>query len=744
MRQSNLFLRLFICASLIATAASAQQNVGIGTLTPHASASLEIRDSARGLLIPRLTLQQRNAIANPSRGLLVFVNTDSSFHYYNGTAWQSLQFADTTGWKRTGNAGTNAATHFIGTTDAVPLNFRVNNQRAGRISVTDGEGSTFLGYLAGNNDAMTATQNSFIGYQAGFSNTSGSFNAALGFQALLSNSTGNQNSAMGYQSLQANTTGVQNTAVGYGSLYTNGTGKVNTAMGYQALFSNTSGEANTAIGAIALYTNTTGINNTAVGLASMFTNTTGIQNVALGQMALVSNNTGSYNTAVGYQSLSNSTAVSGTTAIGYQSLYSNTTGFNNTATGYQALYSNTNGYNNTTYGYQTLYSNTIGYSNTAIGSFALNKNVDGARNIAIGNSSLGNNTSGNLNTAIGNTSLGFNSTGNENTAVGIESLYNNSTGLDNTGIGSQAIFTNTTGSNNTGLGNRADVASGNLTNATAIGAFARVAASNSMVLGSINGVNGATASTRVGIGTTQPVAPLHVAGTSGNTSATAMRYFNFSSVGITAEPAWAGSTTIYAEGNVCATQAFISAQSFNFSDARIKQIIGPSNNQQDLERLKQIEVTRYRYIDTVSNGSAVQTKVIAQQLKTVMPEAVSYRSQFIPSIMQLASSSSYNAAAGELTLVVAKLPGELQANMPIKCYAENGTELHYTLVAANGQTLVLKGPAANGRLFVYGHEVKDFHVVDYDAIGMLNVSATQALLQRIETLEATVRKLQQQ
>jgi hypothetical protein len=52
-----------------------------------------------------------------------------------------------------------------------------------------------------------------------------------------------------------------------------------------------------------------------------------------------------------------------------------------------------------------------------------------------------------------------------------------------------------------------------LNNATAIGAYADVAESNALVLGSINGVNGATASARVGIGTATPLHTLDVHGT---------------------------------------------------------------------------------------------------------------------------------------------------------------------------------------------------------------------------------------
>ncbi len=48
------------------------QNAGIGTINPHSSARLEIADSIRGLLIPRLTTTQRNAIQSPAHSLLIF------------------------------------------------------------------------------------------------------------------------------------------------------------------------------------------------------------------------------------------------------------------------------------------------------------------------------------------------------------------------------------------------------------------------------------------------------------------------------------------------------------------------------------------------------------------------------------------------------------------------------------------------------------------------------------------------
>ena len=46
------------------------------------------------------------------------------------------------------------------------------------------------------------------------------------------------------------------------------------------------------------------------------------------------------------------------------------------------------------------------------------------------------------------------------------------------------------------------------------------------------------------------------------------------------------------------------------------------------------------------------------------------------------------------------------------------------------------GQVVDEQVFVYGREVKDFRTVDYDAISMLNVSATQELARKLETVQA--------
>jgi len=151
-----------------------------------------------------------------------------------------------------------------------------------------------------------------------------------------------------------------------------------------------------------------------------------------------------------------------------------------------------------------------GTSNTAVGTLALNVLASGFGNTAVGHRALAQSTEGIQNTALGSSAMLTTTTGSDNTALGEEALSSNTTGSNNTAVGENALEGNVTGSLNTAVGVGADVASGALVNATAIGALARVDQSNSLVLGGINGINGATADTRVGIGTSTPSNRLEV------------------------------------------------------------------------------------------------------------------------------------------------------------------------------------------------------------------------------------------
>jgi len=67
------------------------QSVGIGTSTPDPSARLDVWDNQRGILIPRLTTAERDAITNPAHSLLIYNIDCKEYQYYiPGTGWVSI------------------------------------------------------------------------------------------------------------------------------------------------------------------------------------------------------------------------------------------------------------------------------------------------------------------------------------------------------------------------------------------------------------------------------------------------------------------------------------------------------------------------------------------------------------------------------------------------------------------------------------------------------------------------------
>jgi len=170
------------------------------------------------------------------------------------------------------------------------------------------------------------------------------------------------------------------------------------------------------------------------------------------------------------------------------------------------------------------------------------------------------------------------------------------------------------------------------------------------------------------------------------------------------------------------------------SDQRIKKIQGISNSETDLHTLMQIEVTDYRLRDSITNGNRPIKKVIAQQVAEVYPQAVNTDlTEVVPDIYQRAEVQD-----GWIMLATDLQPGER-----VKLISEEGNRV-YTVIGVEEGRFQVSDLASDfsqpsglaSQVFVYGREVDDFHTVDYEAISMLNVSATQEQQRRIEALEA--------
>lgn len=313
----NFYIKLIILLTGISMSTIAQENVGIGTKQPDASAILDIQSSQKGLLIPRLSFSQRNEILNPANGLLVYqTNETSGFYFFDGKKWspltsneaKSVAAANPDNWSLTGNSlpaspGVPVGTNFIGTTNNEPLVFKVANTQVGFLDYS--YGSVFFGPFAGG--VKNKLFNVAIGYSAHSINTNGEYNTAIGAYSMEKNTDGQQNSAFGFRALQNNTFGSFNVAFGPSSLKSNTIGASNLGIGSLALEQNTQGNYNIGIGINALTSNTVGSGNTAIGERSMRLHQSGDDNIAVGAQALHNNLTGARNVAIGFQAGYNET-----------------------------------------------------------------------------------------------------------------------------------------------------------------------------------------------------------------------------------------------------------------------------------------------------------------------------------------------------------------------------------------------------------------------------------------------------
>lgn len=248
--------------------------------------------------------------------------------------------------------------------------------------------------------------------------------------------------------------------------------------------------------------------NSGINAATHFIGTNNNADVIFKRGNIKSGLLGVSQTSFGLFALSSSSGAQNS-AFGANALRFATSAYSNSAFGFGSMELCVTGFHNSAFGHESLTRNDIGNYNSAFGSKAMTNNGSGDYNSAFGSNALELSTSGNNNSAFGSSALKENTSGSSNSAFGVSALATNS-GSNNSAFGTLALGQNIFGQFNSGFGFASDVASSGLTNATAIGAYAEVATSNSMVLGSINGVNGATASVNVGIGTSAPQTRLDI------------------------------------------------------------------------------------------------------------------------------------------------------------------------------------------------------------------------------------------
>ena len=178
---------------------------------------------------------------------------------------------------------------------------------------------------------------------------------------------------------------------------------------------------------------------------------------------------------------------------------------------------------------------------------------------------------------------------------------------------------------------------------------------------------------------------------------------------------------IWSTGNVIAS-----------SDERIKTNINDISDDSALQMILNIQPKTYNYIDWLNKGNNNIYGFIAQQIKSVIPDAVKIEKEFIPNIFLAAV---YNTIGDIIILPNNSINIEniINKHSRVKCYdMSNNIIIVEVIKIINEYSFKIKDiNYLNNKIFVYGTEVTDFHVLNKEYINTLNVCAVQELHRKI-------------
>jgi len=176
------------------------------------------------------------------------------------------------------------------------------------------------------------------------------------------------------------------------------------------------------------------------------------------------------------------------------------------------------------------------------------------------------------------------------------------------------------------------------------------------------------------------------------------------------------------------------------SDSRIKKNIVEVPDNLALQQVRDIECKYYEYKDKISKGTAKTIGFIAQQVKEVLPMAVSVQKEIIPNEMRMATDISWNKFGDKYKCTIHDL-SDNSGNQLYRFYVSNDlsganiseTDISNSKVFEKEICSLIDDPksfmfdTSYNRVFIYGKQVDDFHILDKSKIFSLHHSAIQEM-----------------
>jgi hypothetical protein len=262
----------------------------------------------------------------------------------------------------------------------------------------------------------------------------------------------------------------------------------------------------------------------------------------------------------------------------------------------------------------------------------------------------------------------------------------------------------------------------------------------------------------VGIGVTNPQAPLHVGSVASN-GASGSAAINYGNTGPGYITSWNGTagvlnggvagsrvanaTGIFSMNDVVTANNLIAMDFVSFSDVRIKKNI-ETFGRSALELIHKVRIVSYDHIDFQKPSCAAG--IIAQEIEEVFPECIKHRKDIVPNIYRPATHSKVEDHV-RLQLVDENGKAISRANedvlnakrVSLRIYRDN-REHHVDMdvIKTDGSLFhVSSWPNYTDadEVFVFGTEVEDFRVIDKEMVAMVGIKAIQDVDAKVTMLE---------
>ncbi|MEE4196243.1 MAG: hypothetical protein V2I54_01245 [Bacteroidales bacterium] len=451
---NTLRITLFLC--LLGTEAMIAQNVAVTDDEGYGadpSAMLDVKSTDKGILIPRLTSIQREAINSPATGLMVYDINFNSFFYYDGSNWLTLPQLSTSvaaDEALFAVVNTTGDTVFAVYNDGVKVSVPAETKGrlggfavSGRTSTKEGD----IEYLRVTPDSTRIYVNdkAVKGRLGGFAvsvrtSTKGIVNDYLiinddSTRIYVKDSTSTKGRLGGFAvSGRTSTKGSEapflnvdryNYFIGHESGYKNTSGSLNSFFGYQTGYENNGGRNNVFLGYQAGFNNTSGSFNNFIGYQAGYSNREGGYNEIIGYKAALSDTSPNFNLIMGYETAANADHNFQSVILGSMAARESGTNSSSILIGSQAGYSNRFNEHSIMLGVDAGHGCDSSYYDIFIGDMAGASIDNSILNIFIGPNAGNNLTQGNYNVLLGgHTANHYEGTrGSFNTIMGYQAGY---------------------------------------------------------------------------------------------------------------------------------------------------------------------------------------------------------------------------------------------------------------------------------------------------------------------------------